>query len=324
MAFLNTKKSAFFAKSGAVLPVTPANFFEVTEEFIINPAPTVEEFNRVSGKLGTMDSYTDSCHVIFSQSVSHKMRSSDTAATALDTVPEYGEMLKMCGFDETIDTGTPTEETVIYTNSQAPVRGSAIAFVDGKKFEMTDSVVGDATFNFEIGKAGLLDVALSGFLDNSGIPTSEANPSVTLNDEPTLIVSCGDILTAGGSAVTADKISITMGADIEELYALGIKEFNVNDYVIKMVADFYVDSANYADAITKLNAETAEAIIIKLGTNQTGSLINGKSIEITADISKASAFTDSIDKSRVKRSMTWLLRPNGSDVNLSIKHGFFA
>jgi len=323
MAFLNTKKSALFAKSGAVLPVTPANFFEVSEEFIINPVPTIEEFNRVSGKLGTTDSYADTCHVIFTQAVSHKMRSNDAGATALDTVPEYGEMLKMCGFDETIDT-TPGAETVIYTNSQSPVKGSAIAFVDGKKFEMTDGVVGDATFNFEIGKAGMLDVALSGFLDNNGIPTNEANPAVTLNDEPALIVSCGDILTAGGSAIVADKISITMGATVEELYALGVKEFNISDYVIKMTADFYVDSANYADAITKLNAETVEAIVVKLGTNQTGSLINGKSVEITADVSKASAFTDSIDKSRVKRSFTWLLRPNGSDVNLSIKHGFFA
>ena len=33
---------------------------------------------------------------------------------------------------------------------------------------------------------------------------------------------------------------------------------------------------------------------------------------------------DSADKSKVKRSFTWILRPNGSDVNLSIKHGFFA
>ena len=232
-------------------------------------------------------------------------------------------MFKFCVFYEKIDT-TPAAETVIYTNSQAPVRGSAVAFVDGKKFTMTDSVVGDATFNFEIGKSGMLDVALQGFLDDSGVPTNEANPSVTLSDEPILLVSCGDVITAGGSAVAADKITITMGADIEELYALGVKEFNVNDYVIKLVADFYVDAADYADAITKLNAETVEAIVVKLGTNQTGALINGKSVEITADVAKASAFTDSIDKSRVKRSLTWLLRGNGSDVNISIKSGFFA
>jgi len=324
MAYLNTKRSALFVKGGAALPVPPANFYEVSEELLINPEPTVEEFNRVSGKLGTTDSYTDSCHTVFNQTLSHKMRSNNLAADALETPPEYGEMLKLCGFDETIDTITPDQETVTYTNSQTPTPGSAVAFLDGKKFTMTDGVVGDATFTFEIGKVAMLDVSLSGFLDNAGVPTDEANPSVTLNDEPTLIVSCADVITAGGAAVSADKVTITMGADVQEYYALGLKEFDIADYVIKLTADFYVDSADYADAITKLNAETAEAIVLKLGTNQTGTLINGRSVEITADVAKANTFTDSADKSRVKRSFTWLLRPDGSDINLSIKHGFFA
>ena len=324
MAFMNPKKSVIFLKSGVALPVPPANFIEVTEEFVVNPTPTTEEYNRISGKLGSTDSYADTCHVVFNQSVSHKMRSSNSAADALDTVPEYGELLKICGFDETIETGTPSEETVIYTNSQTPVNGSALAYVDGKKFAMTDSIVGDATFNFEVGKPAMLDATLQGFLDDAGVPTDEVPASTTLSEEPRLIVSCGDIITAGGSAISADKITIAMGADVQELYALGLKEFNINDYVIKLTADFYVDSADYSDAITKLNAETAEAIVIKLGTNQTGALINGKSIEITASVAKASTFTDSTDKSRVKRSFTWLLRPDGSNVNLSIKHGFFA
>jgi hypothetical protein len=386
MALMNTKKSSLFVKSGASLPVPPANFLEVTDEFTVNPQPTIEEFNRISSKLGTTDSYADTCSVTFNQSVSHMMRSTNVAADALDTVPEYGEILKVCGFDETIDTATPGQETVIYTNSQAPVRGSGVVYVDGNKFTMTDTVVGDATFNFEIGKPGMIDASLQGFIDNKGIPSTvtltvddssglsvgdtvtgdtsgatgtvvgipsstvvelntvtgtfqaeaanaaafnisavaSGNPSVTLSDESLMIVSCGDVITAGGTAVKADNISITMGADIQQLYALGLKEFNINDYVIKLTADFYVDSENYSDAITKLNNETAEAIVIKLGTDQTGSLINGKSIEITADVAKASTFSDTVDSSRVKRSFTWLLRPNGSDVNLSIKHGYFS
>ncbi len=323
MAYMNTKKAVLFVKSGAVLPTAPANFFEVSDEFVVNPTPTIEEYNRISGKLGTMDSYADSCHTVLTQSFAHMMRSSNVAATALDTVPGYGEVLKISGFDETIDT-TPSAETVIYTNTQAPIVGSGIAFIDGKKYTMTDTMVGDASFVFETGKAAVFNAALSAFLDDSGVPTTVANPSVTLSDEPLLIVSCADIILAGGAAVTADRISIEMGADIQELYGLGLKEFTMSDYVIKLTADYYVDSTNYADAITKLNAGTAEAIDIKLGTNQTGALINGRSVHITAGVAKASAFVDSADKSKVKRSFTWILRPNGSDVNLSIKHGFFA
>ena len=445
MAYMNTKKTALFVKSGSTLPVPPLNFYEATAEFVINPNPTVTEIDRISGKLGGKDSYTDTCHATFSQSISHNMRSNDSAATALATIPEYGEMLKTCAFDEqlvttlilssvvgltvgTVLTGDTSSATgtvlyidtvnaavvvgsvtgvftaggeglntaaftstsagvgVRYVNSQTPVRSSMVAMVDGKKFRMTDSVVGDATFTFDIGKVAMLDVALSGFMDESGVPSdatlilssvvgltvgtvltgdtsgasgtvqtitgttvelinvtgtftaagetlntssytatsaTQGTPNVTLSTEPCLIVSCGDIITAGGTTVSADKITIAMGADIQELYAMGLKEFNVNDYVIKLTADFYVDSANYADAITKLNAETAEAIIVKLGTNQTGSLINGKSIEFRADLGKASAFTDSVDKSRVKRSFTWLLRGNAANENLMLKVGYF-
>ena len=323
MAFLNTKRSVLFVKSGAVLPTLPENFYEVTGEFVINPTPTIEEYNRISGQLGTMDSFADVAHAVFKQSTSHKMRSSNVAATALQTPPTYGEMMKTCGFNETI-VGTGETGTVTYTNSQAPVRSSAVAFVDGKKFTMTDTVVGNASFDFTVGKAAVMGAELSGFLDNSGVPTTVANPTVTLDTEPLLIVSQADIITSGGVALKADKISITMGADVQELYALGVKQFDIADYVIKLTADFYVDSANYADAITKLNAGTTEAISIKLGTNNTGALINGKSTLITADVSKANAFVDSIDKSRVKRSFTWLLRPNGTNVNISFKNGFFA
>lgn len=324
MALLNTKKSVLFVKSGASLPVPPANFFEVSDEFVINPTPTINEYNRISGKLGTTDSYADSAHTVLTQSFTHMMRSNNVAADALETVPDYGELLKIGGFDETIVTATPGQETVTYTNTQAPVVGSGIAHVDGKKFTMTNSMVADLSFLFEVGKAAQLDASVSAFLDNSGVPTDLANPAVTLSPEPLLIVSQADVITAGGTAVKADRISIEMGADIQELYALGLKEFNLADYVIKVTADYYVDGANYADAITKLNAETTEAITIKLGTNNTGALINGKSVYITADVAKASAFVDSTDKSKVKRSFTWILRPNGSDVNLSIKHGFFA
>ena len=309
------------------------------------------------------------------------MRSTNTAADALDTVPEYGELLQICAFDEEVtqtlvfsdttglnigdslagDTSSATGtvsiingtsvtvtgksvadfqaedlntgaytvtavgDSVLYTNSQTPIRGSGVGYVDGKKYTATDSIVGDASFTFEVGKSASISAALQGFLDNNGVPTNEANPDVTLNDEPVMIVSCADVLTAGGSTVQADMITIEMGADIQELYGIGgLKEFNINDYVIKMTADFYVDSADYDNAITKLNNETVEAINIKLGTNQTGELINGKSVYIVADFGKANTFSDSSSEGKVKRSFTWLLRPDANDHNLKILHGYFA
>ena len=108
------------------------------------------------------------------------MRHQNSAADALDTVPQYGELLKIGGFTETIDTTTPTQETVTYTNTQTPVLGSAVAYIDGYKHQMTGSLAADLTFNFPIGKAATISAALSAFLDNSGIAAAEATPAVTL------------------------------------------------------------------------------------------------------------------------------------------------
>lgn len=324
MAFMNTKKSALFVKSGSALPATPDNFFEQTAEFIVNPNPTITEFKRISAKLGTTDSYTDACHSTFTLTANHQMLTSNKAGDALMTPPLYGEVLKVCGFNEVIDISTEDEETVTYINSQTPTVGSAIANIDGKQFNVENSLVGDASFTFEIGKPAILDASFSGFLDNNGIPTDTALPDVELADEDLVFVTCTDIFMADGSTVVADKITISMNPEIEEYYALGLKEFSINDYAIKITASFLVDSADYADAMTKLIGGTVETIDIKLNTNDAGELVNGKSLNILAGLAKASASTDSIDKSRLKRDFTWLVQGNSAGENLKIIHGFFA
>lgn len=313
-----TKRSSIFLKSGAIVPIAPANFLEVEEEILITPVVATEEFKRVNGSLGSNDSYADVCDTTISQTIATKMRFSDSAATALDTPPLYGELLKIGGFDETIDASVGAE-TVIYTNTQTPSKGSAIAYVDGWKHSMTDTLVADLTMNFPIGKAATISAALSGFLDNEGVAVSQTNPEVALTDEGVLITGCADIFTAGGASISPDNVTIAMGAANEKFYGMGLKEYNLTDYMVKVTADFYPENANYNAAINLLKNQTTEAIVIKLGTNG-GTLVNGKSVEITAATAKASTFSDSADKGTVKRSFTWLLT---STNQLSIKHGFF-
>jgi len=321
MAYLNTKRSALFLKEGATLPVPPANFLELTDEFVVNPNPTVEEFNRVSAMLGGTDSYADTCHVTLSQSISHMMRTNDKGGTALDTVPECAELFKVCAFDEVVSAGTG----VTYTNSQAPKKGSAVLNIDGKQFTSTDSIVGNATFTFEIGKPARFDATLSGFLDNEGIPTDQAAPSTTLSTEDLLMMTCTDIFLADGTKLQCDAITIEMGAQVGEKYALEVKEYQITDYIIKLTASFFVDSANYKDAQQKLIDQDVDAIEIKLNTDASGALVDGKSLQIRAGSAKASSYQDSVQDSTVKRSMTWLLRPTGSTgKNLEFTYGTFA
>jgi len=321
MAFLNTKRSALFLLAGSTLPVPPANFLEVNDEFVINPNPTTEEFNRISSLLGGTDSYADTCHVTFSQNFSHYMRTNDKGGAALDTPPPCAELFKVCGLDETVTAGT----NVSYTNSQSPQVGSAVFNIDGKQFEGKGSVVGDATFEFEIGKPAVFSANLSGFLDNEGIPTDVAAPAITLSDEDLLMMTCTDIFLEDGTQLNCDKITIAMGAQISEKYALGIKTNQMTDYVIKVTADFFVDSANYKDAQNKLINQSVEAIEIKLNTDTSGALQNGKSLDITLGKCKVSTYQDSVQDSTVKRSMTWLARPaTTAGDNIVFKYGTFA
>ena len=322
MARTNTKKSAFFLKSGNTVPTAPAGYLELEEALIPAVDIPIEEFKRINGRLGSNDSYADTCHATISQTVSHKIREQNAVADALETIPEFGELLKIGGFDETIDTSTVGEETVIYTNTQTTTRGSALIYVDGWKQVATGSLAADLTFNFPIGKTPTISAAIQAFLDNKGVAVASATPDVSgvQSEEACMVVGCSDIVTAGGSTITPDNISISMGAEIQEQYGMGVAEYEMTDYMIKITADFFPDNADFNTAVTKLNSQTVEAIDIKVGT-VAGALVSGKSMHVTADLAKANSFSDSGDKDALKRSFTWLIPSNGT---LSLAFGYFA
>lgn len=323
MARLNTKNFAFFLKSGATLPTPPANFLELDEKLLLTPKPKVEKYKRFNGKLGANDSYADVCDV--SQegiNLSHKMRFQNAAADALDTVPEYGEVLKIGGFTETIDTATAGQETVTYTwnKDNTPTLGSAVYFLDGKKQTMTDTIALNVAFNFEIGKAAMLTASMNTFYDNNGIATSEANPTVTLSDEACLMVGCLDVYTEGGTSISASKISIDMGAAINKFYGLNLKEYETSDFEPKVDVDFALDATNYNDAITKLTNETKVNLVIKLGTNA-GTEVNGKTVVFTITNVKFSDYSDSDNNDTIQRTHNFILT---ADTAFAVKHGFYA
>jgi len=112
MALINTKKTALFLKPGSALPVPTEAVIETMEPVLITPEFSSIDINRISGKLNTKTSVTDTCRTKTSFDVSHTMRTSNVAADVLATPPEFGLLLKCAGFDEVIDTTTVGEETV--------------------------------------------------------------------------------------------------------------------------------------------------------------------------------------------------------------------
>ena len=316
MARINTKKSAIFIKSGATLPVGADGFLEVTEELSVNPTVKVEEFKRVNGLLGSNDSYADTCDTTISLSLTHNMRTSNKAGDALDTVPEYGEILKLGGFTETVGV-----DSVVYKNSQTPAKGSVCVYIDGNKHSSTNGAVADVKMDFTVGMPAKITATLSAFLDNEGVATTATNPTVTLSTEDLMVVGCTDIISTDGTAIKADKVGIEVNPQVDKFYGMGIKEYAISDYNIKITADFYPENANYNDAITKINAGTVEALLIKLNTGTAGALVDGKSVLVTATLGKVTSFTDSNDKSNLKRSVTWMLQGNSAGECISIAHG---
>ena len=328
MSLINTKKTAFFLALGVTPPTAPAGFVETTSPVIIVPEFSKIEINRISGKLNTKTSTTDTCRTKTSFDVNHIMRTSDKAALALDTPPEYGLLLRASGFHETIDTATPGQETVTYINGiDAIPNSSAVAYLDGQKFTLTDSLSSGSTINLKVGEPATIINNFSGYMDDP-IPVAEANPTVTLTDEVPLIVSCADIILFDGTCLPVENAVIKMNEELQDIYTLGgascgTKSSFVSDYALELTVDFYVDKATFGREALNIQSGDMKEIIVKIALDKTSTEVNGKSVVMTMNLAKTTVYSDSVDKDLLKRSVTFRLM-DGSEPALKIKTGFFA
>jgi len=327
MALINTKKTALFLAVGATVPTLPAGFVETMEPVVIVPEFSTVEISRISGKLNTKTSVTDTCRTKTSFDVMHTMRTSNVAADALMTPPEYGLLLKCAGFDEVIDTATPGQETVTYSNNNDKILNvSAVAFLDGQKFTMTNSLACGTTMEFKVGEVAKITNNFQGYID-SAIPVVEANPTTTLTSEPALVVSCADIVTYDGVCLPLENVTIKMNEEIQDIYTLGgacgLKSNFVSDYALELTADFYVDSATFGREATNIESGLMKEVIVKIGLDSTSTEVNGKSVVLTMELAKTTVYADSVDKDLLKRSVTYRLM-DGTNPALSVMTGFFA
>lgn len=324
MTRVNTKSFALFIKAGAVPPTPPANFFEVSEKVLINPKPKVGEIERFNGTRLTTDTYSDTCDTtIEGAALMHQMKYQNAAADALDTIPEYGEVLKISGFDEVVNTVTPGQETVIYTlnNTATPSLGSALYYIDGNKQTMTNSIATNVSFDFVIGEPAKLNATMNAFVDNEGVPVVEANPTVTLDTaNAPLIVSCTDLYSENGSPLTGvSNISIDLGANLEKFYGMSLKEYESTSVKPTMTAEFPLDKADYANAINLLKNQTVFDVVVELGRVDS-LMVSGKSVRFKVTNVKLGDFSDADDKDTIKRTHNLSFTPESV---FTIEHGYF-
>lgn len=325
MEKMNTRNFSIFLKSGATLPVAPANFLEVSDKVFLNPKPKVESYERFNGTLLTKDTFADTCDTTQEGvTLTHLMRFSNNAQDALGTPPAYAEMLKIGGFTETIDTTTPGQETVTYTlnKNSSPSLGSGLYYIDGYKQSMTNTIAMNIAFNLEVGMNAKVTGTMNTFVDNEGIPVAEANPAVTLdNINPLQIVGCTDLYSEDGTQVIGvSKISIDLGAQLQKFYGMSLKEYTTTSFEPTITVDFPLDKSDYANAITLLKNQTYFDIVVEIGRIN-GVLTSGKSTKFTITNCKLSDFTDADDKDTVKRTHNIALTPESE---FTIKLGYFA
>ena len=328
MALINTKKSALFLKAGAALPTPPANFLETTDPVLISPEFQTEDIDRMSGELNAKDTYNDLCRTSVSFAAVHAMRAAGEKASEFDKVPEYGQLLIVNGFTETV-TGTAADGNVTYVNNTDTVEaGSGVVVVDGNKFEMTNALASSLEIDLTVGKVATLTASMQGYLD-SPIPTVVPQPSVTLSDEPLLVVSCADIYMFDGTVIPTESVKITTNPDIQELYTMGgasgLKRNFTSDYSLQLEATFFVDAARYDVDPTNIESEDMKEIIVGIGLDGSSNEINGKSVEFKASLAKTITYSDTTDKDLLKRTVTFRLMNSATPgAALTIKHGFFA
>lgn len=324
MADMNTKKSLILISDNGTLP-TPADFFETEAVVLPQSKPTTSTVERMTGVLGEIETIVDNCDITLENaSMTHLVRHT---SQDFKKRPDFGKLLKISAFDETYNDDEVDKESYTYTNTQNPTVGSAIIYIDGKKFTFTNTLIAETTIVCTLQETVKINSNLNGFYDNGGIPTDEANPVVTPSTEGALMVSCTDLFTEGVSTnLEASSISISMAPTIRKNYGFGRKDYTINNYVCTVEVTFILDKADYAKAIEQLKSQAPTTLDIKIGTDEDRNLINGKSLHITAPVGKVSDYGDSDSEGVIERTVTYTLHPDPSDSNkaLSIKAGFFA
>ncbi len=327
MSLTNTKKTAFFLSIGATPPTPPTGFVESTEPVVIVPEFTQIDISRISGQMNTKTAAVDTCRTKTAFDVKHIMRTSDKSGIALSTPPEYGLLLQSAGFIEVVDTTTPGEETVTYHNGidEMPV-SSAVSYMDGQKFTLTDALSSGTTIDLKVGEVATVTNNFSGYMD-SPTPVADPNPVVTLSEEVPLIVSCADIVTYDGTCLPLENVTIKLNEEMQDIYTLGgacgIKKNVITDYALELAADFFVEDTTFGREALNIASGDMKEIIVKVGLDGTSTEVNGKSVVYTAELAKTITYSDTIDRDLLKRTVTYRLM-DGTSPALTIKQGFYA
>lgn len=128
---------------------------------------------------------------------------------AAGTAPDFGVLLKACGFKETIDAGvsvTYTPSSVLSDHKSATL----YFYQDGLLYEM-NGARGNVSFNFQVGQRAMMSFSFKGF---SVAPVDSALPSPTLDSTKPVPVK-GTSFSLGGYAAVIANLALDMQNAVE-------------------------------------------------------------------------------------------------------------
>lgn len=299
MAKQITSKNSFLINSSA----TPtASDIITTNEFVfVNPkAKTIETQDMGNGELGNVKSVTIADWTTAEFDVNINVKPSGTAGTA----PSYAALFKACGLTENIDT---TNNIVTYAPGGTPA-GFAKNYIDGSVRSIT-GIAGDFKLSGSVGEIAKFTFSLKGFSDLA--ETAEANPTVTLDANPNLVVTSATAITVGGGTINLQEFEFSMGNEIQESYGIGVKEFYISDFKPTITVKAIKTKGN-ATHWDDLKNNTLKEVKVILGSGA------GNTITFTASYCNPNDVSESDDSGEVVYNQTWICQSTVGNDNFSI------
>lgn len=297
-----TLKNIVFAKSGGV--PTAAEVITTNGLVFVNPKIKSGDYKDMgNGMMGATKTYIDPNWINAEFDIPVQMKK----ASALGSAPSIDELFKIAGLAETITAATKVE----YKPGGTAGTGQIKVYTDGYVRALT-GVAGNLKISGKVGEPLGAVFSIKGFMA-SPEATAEANPTVTLDTNTAPLVTKVSVLTVGGSTLNADSFDFDIGNQINELYAVNLSEYYLQDFDPTITVTAVKVKGTDEAAWTDFAAGTVRAIIIQVGAA-------GSMVEISIPYAMLKEVSESDDAGNVKISRTFRAQASAGNDNYTITY----
>jgi hypothetical protein len=319
MAYQDSASVIVLAKYNGTAAGTDVVEISNAEAIEVSKTPGGGKYKRATGRKGAQQAWVNTDNTQGSVSLETYLRGNDDAATALDTPPGWSDVLQICCLDETIDTGTPGQETVIYTPTQDdPAASEVVVYRDGEK-DTISKALGVLTISGTAGEPIMLKADIAGY--SNGAPVVDANPAFVADDNALIVLKSTDNITINDVSRAVTSFEFGSGTANTATYAVSDKIHSNDDHEPYIDLTYIADTTNTNDIWTLLTAETEHEVVITAGAS------SGKKVEIKgfkAQVDPTQPPTKGVVDGKLAYTARVFLKDDSTNESYHIKYGYFA